>query len=529
MAQVLGGVLSRALRRREQTFLITASALFVAITALAPLVQILVQAAAGWPSGLAVLASAQTWTLLLRSVALGAAVSTVALAIGMPLGVLVGRCDVPLRRTLWLVHAFPMLLPPFLPALGWFHLLGRDGLVGGHTSARLLFSELGLVVVLALTFAPVVTSLTAIGVMGVDSSLEEAGRAVAGPFRVATRILLPAALPASGLAAVIVFALAFSELGVPMLLRVDVFPAAVFTRLGGVDFAPGEAFALTLPLVPVALGLLALERRFAGQRSFAVLGLRGAGRKPLPLRQWRTAAAASCGGAALVSAAPLFALVLRSGGEGGGVGALFEWAGQAPYNGLVAGAAAATLIASAGLVLGHAAARGRRIAAVVDAVAMLAFVTPAAVLGTGLIAFWNRASTQIVYGTLAILAVGYVARYIVVGVRVVASAVAQSPVHLEEAAAASGAWFTRRLARIVLPLHARGVAFAWLLALVFCLRDLETAVLFYPPGREPLTVRIFTLEANGPPAIVAGLSALHVGIVAVIVAAGVLLLRRRRV
>lgn len=527
MAQVVGRALIRAVRRREQALFLAAAGALLASAALLPLVQVFARAASGWPAGLEVLADHRTWTLLLRSLGLAGAVTAGALAIGVPIGVVLGRGDVPLRRSLWTAHAFPMLLPPFLPALGWFHLFGESGFVGGATSAHLLFGEVGLVLVLAVTFAPVATSLIAVGVMGVDASLEEAARTVARPWRVATRILLPASMPAIALSAVLVFALAFSELGVPMFLRVDVFPAAVFARLGGVDFASGEAFALALPLVPLALALLALERRFAGRRSFAALGLRGTSRKPLPLGAWRPVAALACGAAALISIAPVAALVARAGAPGGGVGATLEWARDAPWNGLLAGAAAASVITAVGLVLGHASARGVRAAAVFDALAMLAFVTPAAVLGIGLMATWNRASTQFVYGSLAILVVGYVARYAAVGARVVATAVAQSPVHLEEAAAASGARFGRRLLRVVLPVNARGVAFAWLLALVFCLRDLETAVLYHPPGREPLTVRIFTLEANGPPAVVAGLSALHVLVVAAIAAVGALLVRRR--
>src|SRR5690606_8108733 len=153
--------------------------------------------------------------------------------------------------------------------------------------ARLFFSEVGLVFVLGATFAPIVTSLVALGVMGVDASLEEAARLVARPWRVATRILLPAASPAIALSAIVVFSLALSELGVPMFLRVDVFPGAVFARLGGVDYAPGEAFALALPLIPVAALLLLLERRFVGRRSYAVLGLRSGARAPLPLRRFR--------------------------------------------------------------------------------------------------------------------------------------------------------------------------------------------------------------------------------------------------
>jgi len=527
MAEVMGGTLIRALRRREQALFLGGAAILLLLTAIAPLLQILAEISSASPAGMDVLASARTWSLFARSLVLAAGVTALALAIGLPLGALLGRTDVPLRRALWLIHAFPMFLPPFLPALGWFYWLGAGGFIGNETTARLLFSEIGLVVVLGATFAPVVTSLVALAVTGVDASLEEAARLVARPWKVATRILLPAAFPAIALGAVVVYALALSELGVPMFLRVDVFPASVFARLGGVDFAPGEAFALALPLVPVALALVAFERHFASRRSFAVLGMRGTARRPLPLGRWRVAATAMCVSLAVMSAAPIAALAIRAGGPGGGLGSVLDWARQAPINGLLAGGAAATIITAIAIVAGHAAARGLRGAAVLDGVCMLAFVMPAAVLGVGLITLWNRPETQIVYGTLAILVAGYVARYAAVGTRVVACAVAQSPVHLEEAAASSGARFGRRLLRIVLPVHARGVAFAWLLALVFCLRDIETAILFYPPGREPLTVRIFTLEANGPPAVVAGLALLHIAITAAALGLSMLLFRRR--
>jgi iron(III) transport system permease protein len=221
-------------------------------------------------------------------------------------------------------------------------------------------------------------------------------------------------------------------------------------------------------------------------------------------------------------------LVARAGGRDGGLRAVFEWAGNAPWNGLVAGAAAATIATGVALVGGHAAARGLRGAFLLDGLCMVGFLMPAAVLGTGLMALWNRPGTQFVYGTSAILIVGYVARYAAVGTRVMACAVAQSPLHEEEAAASFGARFGRRLSRIVLPRHMLGVAFAWLLSLVFCLRDLETAILFYPPGGEPTTVRIFTLEANGPAAVVAGLCVLHVVITSAPLALGMVLLRMAR-
>jgi iron(III) transport system permease protein len=349
---------------------------------------------------------------------------------------------------------------------------------------------------------------------------------VAKPFRVVTRILVPAAAPAWILAAIVVFTLAFSELGVPMFLRVDTFPAAVFSRLGGVDYAPGEALALVLPLVPLALVLLAVERRFVGARSYAVLGLRSAGRDRLPLGRWRAAASAALWIAALLSAAPIAALGWKA-VSGGGLADLARWTGKAPWNSLSSAALAATAIVGMGLIIGHAAARRVRAAAALDALAVLAFVAPAAVIGIGIIGLWNRPALRFVYGGTGILVVGYVARYAVIGVRTIASLVAQTPPQLEEAGAAAGAGYWRRLSRILLPLHARGIGFAWLLALVFCLRDLELSVLYYPAGSEPLTARIFTLEANGPETVVAALALIHVALTAAVVGCAGWVLGRR--
>ena len=240
MAQAVGRSLKGAIQRREQVLLIGAAGTVLVLVAFLPLARLLGEIPAAGTAAFAVFATLRPWTLLLRSIGLSSAVTACALAIGTPLGLLISRTDLPARRALWVVHAFPMFLPPFLLGLGWFHLLGRQGFVGGEAPTNVLFSEVGLVAVLALTFAPVVTSLVALGVVGVDASLEEAARVVARPWRVATRILLPAARPALVLSAIIVFALSLSELGVPMFLRVDVFPAAVFARLGGIDYAPAR-------------------------------------------------------------------------------------------------------------------------------------------------------------------------------------------------------------------------------------------------------------------------------------------------
>jgi hypothetical protein len=75
------------------------------------------------------------------------------------------------------------------------------------------------------------------------------------------------------LAAIVVFALSFR--GGPARSHL----AAVFSRLGGMSYAPGEAFALVLPLISIALVLLWLEQRLVGTRSWRdTVGNRAIGR-----------------------------------------------------------------------------------------------------------------------------------------------------------------------------------------------------------------------------------------------------------
>ncbi len=133
--------MGRTLRRAEEHLSLALAGAVLCGVALLPLVAVVAGAS---PSALAPLASATPWLLLLRSCALAAAVTACALAVGVPLGLLLGRADVPGRRAVLLLHALPAFLPPFLVALGWFYLPHGDA----------LFSSSGAIGVETAAFAP---------------------------------------------------------------------------------------------------------------------------------------------------------------------------------------------------------------------------------------------------------------------------------------------------------------------------------------------------------------------------------------
>ena len=93
----------------------------LAVAALVPLVALVAQLFAGDTIAQlgATLANPRVWQLLATSVGIALAVTIIALVIGVSMGVLLSRIQVPGRTIALLIHTFPVFLPPFLLAFGW--------------------------------------------------------------------------------------------------------------------------------------------------------------------------------------------------------------------------------------------------------------------------------------------------------------------------------------------------------------------------------------------------------------------------
>src|SRR5439155_13641841 len=83
--------------------------------------------------------------------------------IGAPLGLLLGRTDLPLRKIWIALLTFPLLLPPYLLAISWKpHWPSLDGFAG-------------CVFILTLSMFPIALWMTMLGVSQVPATSEEAG------------------------------------------------------------------------------------------------------------------------------------------------------------------------------------------------------------------------------------------------------------------------------------------------------------------------------------------------------------------
>ena len=458
--------------------------------------------------------SGRGWTLAGNALVLATMTTIFSLALGIPLGFLIGRTDLPGRRILGGLLAMPLVLPPYLTAVGWIGGASENGLPAAllgvdaaRALGRILFGLPGCVLVLTTAFMPLVMLLVAAGLRGVPSRLEEAARIVAPWPVVVRRVSLPLILPGVLLGGALVFLLALGDVTVAPTFRFPVFAVEILSRFSAF-YDLDAATAAAMPLASVTALVLVLEVlavRKIGARSSSISPEAGAGRT-IPLGRFRlpvTVAAWSV--AAGLVGIPVAVLVTQAGGVESYLEAM-ERAADALARGLGLAVAGGAFLALEGFLLAVLVwERPRGVGAAVDAAALFLFALPGSVIGVSLIVLWNRPSTNWIYATPLILFLGYLARNTAITLRISRASLESVPPGLVEAARVAGIGWGRRLLWIVAPSARRGIAAAWLAGAVFCLRDVSTTLLVHPPGWDTLSVRIMTLAANGAPNLIAAL------------------------
>lgn len=454
--------------------------------------------------------------LLLNTVRLGVAVAGLAGAVGTSLGLLLAKTDLTGRRTLMALLTFPLFLPPYVLALGWFTILGRQGLIAallgptaGVVTSDAFFGVTGAVLVLTVAYTPIVLHLARLGLRAIDPATEEAARLRFRWARIVWRIDLPLTAPAIALGMLLTFILVIGEFGVPAYLRYPVFSGAVFTQFAA--FLDIRAAVVTsVPLGLLVIGGVLAERYWLRARIAFLERVRTVSLMA-PLGPWRILATVGVWAYALVTVGLPLAGLIRQAGAGANYITALRGAGGSIATSLWTAAVAATVMAGLGLLLAYLVertTRGRR--TVVDTALIVPFAVPGTVLGVALILLWNRQGLTPIYASVGIILIGYVAHYMPLAARAIGVSLQAVSPRLEEAARVAGVPWAPMMRRVLAPTLAPAIAGAWALTFVFCLRDLDLAMTVHPPGVETLPIRLYTLMANSASSVTAALSCIFV-------------------
>lgn len=269
-----------------------------------------------------------SWWAAVRNSFVFATMATISsVGLGVVAAVLLTRTNLPFRRVLTGVFVLPVLLPGLVLIVGWMATWAPSGYVSSwlelNTVLRFpvdLYSLSGMALVATSVAAPTVFLLCRTTVLSIDSSLEDAARSSgAGPVRALLSVTMPLLRPAITNSTLLVFAVVFEVLGLPLILGFSKNITLVSTYLydhwvNGSSEEQGLVSAGALFLLAFVSALLVVRNRVVGDagRYATVMG-KASEKRLVDLGPWRwpLAAVASLVLAVLV-VVPLFGVVMSS-------------------------------------------------------------------------------------------------------------------------------------------------------------------------------------------------------------------------
>ena len=485
--------------------------------------------------------------LLLTSVLYATGTTVLAFAIGTAVAWAVERTDVPLRSLWWALALVPLIVPGIVHSIAWIFLLSPEigwlnaplrALAGRSLS---IYTLPGMVWVEGLHSAPLAFVLMATAFRSMDPGLEEAAAAAgAKTWPTLRRITLPVLLPAGGSALLILFVRALESFEVPALIglpgRIYVYTSRVYLSLQQYPPNFGLAAAFAVALLVLSAAGVGFQRSFIRQAErYSTITGRGYRPSRLALGRLRTPVAALLGLYALLAVGLPFLVLAWSSLLGYYSVPSLEGLSQvtlrnyvaviqdgltrrAILNSLILGASSATAVMALTAVVGWITIRSRLPGrGLLDVLAFTPITIPGIVLGISLLWVYFTLPLHI-YGTLWILLIAYVTRFLPYGIRTTTAGLLQIHSELEEGARAAGARWWPAFRRITLPLLWPALLGGWLYVFIISLREFSSSILLYSSQSVVLAIRIFDLRDAGQYPTIAALSVLMIVLLVAMVA-----------
>jgi iron(III) transport system permease protein len=479
---------------------------------------------------------------LINSLVLGAWTAVGAVLLGLPLAWAVSRTNTIGRGFLRLTVSLAYITPPFLSAIAFVYLFSPNaGVINALARSAFglrgpvfnIYTMQGLVLVTVLHSFPYVFLLTSSALESVDASLEESAQILgSSAWRTARGVTLPLVAPAILSGALLAFVNAIALFGSQAIIglpgRVFTLPTRIYSLF---TYPPqyGVASALSLVFIAITVIALSLQRGYLARRSYVTMLGKGVrpGLVDVGVARWGLLAfGVVVFGVAVIL--PYVTLLAVAFSKSWGLDfwhnltlanfqfVLFDYdvTRRALINSMFLATSAAMLAVLLGILISWIDLRTTLVGrTLLDYASLIPLGLPGIVVAVALIQFWLRVPLPL-YGTLAIILLAYVGRYIPLGVRAGNAALRQVDPSLEETARITGAGWLTTMARITLPLTRAGLFAGWLLVFVPALQELSASILLFSSDSMTLAVAVYNLYESGSLEPVAALAIVNLLIIA---------------
>ena len=479
---------------------------------------------------------------LVNSLSVAATVGVLGTALGFVMAFVLTRTNVPLKRPLHLLMMLPIISPPFVGAVSILFLFGFNGLVTRQLLSLQdfnIYGRWGVVFSQIFTFAPL-AYLSLRGVLqSISPTLEDAAFNIgATKWQAFRKVTLPLAMPGIFSAFLVVFIESISDFGNPLVLAGAAFPMlapqAYLEITGSFNLGRGAMLA-TILLLP-SLTAFAIQRYWVSRRQYVtVTGKPTASTTKLvgPAAKWSLYAIVLAFGA-LVAA--FYAVIV--------VGAftrvwgfdytltlqhlryVFSVGLGAVLDTLVIAVVSTPISGVLGMLIAFLIVRrtfpGKTM---LEFGSILNYAVPGTVVGIGYILAFNG-PPLLLTGTLAIIVLAFVFRYVPVGIQNGIAVLRQIDPSIEEASQNLGADGVTTFRKVTLPLIAPAFFSGLVYAFVRAMTAISAAIFLVSADWNLMTVQILNQVGSGRLGVAAAFSVLTIAIVVVAIGVISLLVER---
>jgi iron(III) transport system permease protein len=453
----------------------------------------------------------------------------IAVAIGLTFSWIVVRTNTPFKRFIAAASILPLFAPPLVAGVAWT-ILGspKTGLINTmfkwlHLDLHVDFYSLpGLVFVFGIYYAPYVYMFTASALRNMDPNLEEAAEiSGASAFATLFSVTFPLIMPAIISGMLLSFIVMLGIYGIPAVLgaptNINVLTTYIFKLTNWSPPLYNTAAAVAIILMVVTGALVFLQQRVVSGRSYVTVAGKAYRPRNLDLGPWRwltfgfgityLIVVAVLPTLALIVAAFRKFMFIRD------AASLFDMKQyslmhfhsifdnpltlNSIYNavevGVITALAGGALAFAIGYTIHRTHVPGRRS---IDLLSTLPVAIPGLVIGVAYLWAWIGIPGGL-YGTLWILALAFIARFMPDTVKALSTSFLQIHRELEEAAWVCGTGMLRTIRTIVLPLASPGVIAAMTLLFVLAIRELGSSLFLYTSNTMVMSVLLLDYYEGG--------------------------------
>jgi iron(III) transport system permease protein len=485
-----------------------------------------------------VLSKASVQDGLTNAVLLAVTATLAATVLAVPLAYLQARTAFFGKRLFAATVLVPMILPPFVGAIGLQKVLGPQGVLNAALVALgaiepseavdwfRLYPFAGVAALQALHLYPILYLNVVAGLANVDPSLEDAARGLgAGPWRVFRRVTFPLILPAYFAGAVIVFIWALTDLGTPLMFNFrQVIAVQIFDRIS--EPSSPEANTLVVIMLVLVAALYLGARATLGRKAFGMMSVATRAAVPERLTGRGTLVAwLLCGGVTLLAVLPHVSVVLFSLKTQWPMTILPEgltlehhraalaapWTLPSIRNSVAYSLGAVAINLVLAVWIGYVLVRKKFVGrGLLDAAVMLPLALPGVVLAFGYLncyadwgdwfvakGLWRENYLYPQANPVALLVIAYAVRRLPYMVRSAVAGFQQTSRTLEEAALSVGAGPVRTLWKVTVPLIAANLAAGAILTFALSMLEVsDSLILAQDDAFNPITRTIFRIYSS---------------------------------